>query len=50
MKWRMLSVPRILNCVTPCASAPNVLQLRRFGFASVGGDGGGQADRFSFSL
>lgn len=35
----MLSVQQLLNFVTPCASAPSVLQLKRFGFAPVGGGG-----------
>lgn len=30
MKWKILSVLWILNFATPCASAPNVLQLKRF--------------------
>lgn len=39
MILRMLSVLRTLNFVTPCASAQNVLQLKRFAFASVGEGG-----------
>lgn len=37
MRWMMLLVQQIMNSVTPCVSAPNVLLLKRFGFASVGG-------------
>lgn len=35
-----------LNFVTPCASVPNVLQLKRFGFP---GGGGGRGPNASFS-
>lgn len=49
MMWTMLSVLWILNFVTPCASAQNVLQLKRLGFASVVG-GGDRRDIFLFLL
>lgn len=39
-KQRMLLGWWILSSATPCASAPNVLQLKRFGVTSVGRWGG----------
>ena len=36
MKQKMLLGRWILSSVTPCASAPSVLQLKRFGVSSVG--------------
>lgn len=46
--WRMLSVLQILNFVIPCANAQNVLQLKRFGVASVD-EGGDRREHFSLS-
>lgn len=43
----MLSVLQILNFVIPCANAPNVLQLKRFGVASVD-EGGDRREHFFF--